>query len=56
MAVCEANGLTGKKQISHVVEVAQESDFDMRVVRREIHRQKRIAAAKTASESQSNND
>lgn len=56
MAVCEANGLAGKKQISHVVEVAQESDFDMRVVRREIHRQKRIAAAKTASENQSNND
>lgn len=56
MAVCEANGLSGKRQISHVIEVAQESDFDMRVVRREIHRQKRIAAAKTASENQSNND
>ena len=56
MAVCEANGLTGKKQISHVVEVAQEGDFDMRAAYREIHRQKRIAAAKTASENQLNND
>lgn len=53
--VCEANGLTDKGQIAKVVAVARDSDYDMRVVRREIHRQKRIAAAKTAPEKQSNN-
>lgn len=53
--VCEANGLIDKGQIAKVVAVARDSDYDMRVVRREIHRQKRIAAAKTAPEKQSNN-
>ena len=37
--VCEANGLTDKGQIAKVVAVARDSDYDMRVVRREIHRQ-----------------
>lgn len=44
-AVCQANGLTIRKQLTDVLAAAQESDYDLRVVRREIHRQKRMAAA-----------
>lgn len=45
IAVCQANGLTGRKEVTDVVSAAQESDYDLRVVRREVHRQKRMAAA-----------
>ena len=51
--VCEANGLTDKGQIAKVVAVARDSDYDMRVAPRDPPT-KRIAAAKTAPEKQSN--
>lgn len=46
MAVCQANGLDNRKQMADVIKTAQDSDYDLRVVRREIHRQKRMAKAR----------
>lgn len=46
IAVCQANGLNSQKAVNAVIKATNESDYDLRVVRREIHRQKRMAAAK----------
>lgn len=42
-AVCVANGLTDKKQISEVVRDAEQYDFDLRRVKKSIHRIKRMS-------------
>lgn len=47
IAVCQANGLESQKAVNAVIKATNESDYDLRVVRREIHRQKRMAAAKS---------
>lgn len=45
-AVCQANGISAERTIRGILDESQKSDFDLRVVRREIHRRKRMAAAK----------
>ncbi len=45
-AVCNANGLSGAGDVSAVVRESADSDYDLRVVRREIHRRKRMNAAR----------
>lgn len=42
-AVCVANGLTDKKLISEVVRDAEQYDFDLRRVKKSIHRVKRMS-------------
>lgn len=49
IAVCNANGLCGQKEVSAVIKESVDSDYDLRVVRREIHRRRRMAAAKSIS-------
>ncbi len=51
IAVCRANGLTDKRQISNVIEVSEKSDFDLRCVRSAIHREKRMAQAEKTKRS-----
>lgn len=48
-AICAANGLGERRQWSSVVKAAEKSDFDLRCVRRAVHREKRIAAAESQS-------
>lgn len=45
-AVCQANGIIADKAIKGILNESQKSDFDLRVVRREIHRRKRMDEAK----------
>ncbi len=40
--ICVANGITGKKSISDIVNEAQEYEFDLRRVKKAIHREKRM--------------
>lgn len=42
-AVCVANGLTDKKRIAEVVRDAEQYDFDLRRVKKSVHRAKRMA-------------
>ena len=44
-AVCQANGISGERELRGILDESQKSAFDLRVVRREIHRRKRMAAA-----------
>lgn len=44
-AICQANGLTDRRQIANVIEAAQREDFDLRCVKGAIHREKRLAQA-----------
>ena len=41
-AICQANGLTEKSQVSEVVKDAERYDFDLRRVKKAIHRVKRM--------------
>jgi predicted regulator of amino acid metabolism with ACT domain len=43
-AIARANGLTDERVVKTVVKDAATCDFDLRRVRREIHKQKRLAA------------
>ena len=45
-AICQANGLTDKKQIANVIDLTEKSEFDLRCVKDAIHREKKVAAAK----------
>ena len=45
-AICQANGLTDKRQIAKVIDVTEKSEFDLRCVKDAIHREKKVAAAK----------
>lgn len=42
-AICLANGLTDRKQVSDVIIDAQDYDFDLRRVKKAIHKQRRMA-------------
>lgn len=43
-SICQANGLTDEKAISRVIKDAEECDFDLRRVKKAIHKEKRKAA------------
>ena len=45
IAICQANGLETQKTVNAVIKATNESDYDLRAVKSEIHRQKRMAAA-----------
>lgn len=51
-AVCHANGLTGQREIRSVISESRASAFDLRCVRRAVHREKKIAEAREAGQSQ----
>lgn len=44
-AICRANGLSDRKQIARVIEIAQDEGFDLRCVKGAIHREKKLAQA-----------
>lgn len=44
-AICRANGLDDRRKVAAVIEETEKTDFDLRCVKRAIHRQKRMAAA-----------
>lgn len=54
-AVCMANGVTDKSRISEVVKDAEEYEFDLRRVKKNIHRVK-LMAAQTAKNQRLNSD
>ena len=41
-AICSANGVTDKKDIDKVIKEASTCDFDLRRVRKSIHKVKRM--------------
>jgi hypothetical protein len=41
--ICRANGIVDEKQIASIIKDTEESDFDLRRVKRAIHREKLIA-------------
>lgn len=47
-AICRANGLPGRCEIASVIGETEKTGFDLRCVKRAIHRQKRMAAASAA--------
>lgn len=46
-AICQANGLSDRRQIDRVIEAADGVSFDLRCVKTAIHREKRQAQART---------
>lgn len=46
-AICQANGLSDRRQIDRVIEATEEESFDLRCVKTAIHREKRQAQART---------
>lgn len=56
-SICMANGIKDDKDIAEIVDLANETNSDLRAVHREIRRRKAMAAARRASsKQQSNND
>lgn len=49
-AVCQANGLSDRVQVGSVIKATESSDFDLRCVRSAVHREKKVAAAKSRRE------
>jgi len=43
-AICQANGLTEKRQINEVIRDAEQCDFDLRRVKKSVHRVKRMVS------------
>ena len=54
-AICQANGLADRGQISKVIKDTEKSDFDLRCVKGAVHREKKVAEARVKKQ-RSNGD